>query len=166
VAVNVPDVSRSVTVPVSPAEAFRLLAEQPARWLPPAHTFISDPVLIAMEPTTGGRFYERGTDGTEITRGTVLEWSPPHRLVVTWRIGPGWRPVFDDDQAPRIEFEFRPRADAVAGADGAAVTEVVATYKELDRAGEMAAMLRAAIEAGDPGESLQRYADLAAAYRA
>jgi uncharacterized protein YndB with AHSA1/START domain len=161
--VNVPDVSKSVIVPVSPAEAFRLLTEQPARWLPPAHTFTTDPVLIAMEPEVGGRFYERGADGTEITRGTILEWSPPHRLVMTWRIGPGWRPVLDDEQAPRIEFEFRPDAEAVAVA---VATEVVATYTELDRAGQMAGPLRAAIEAGNPGESLQRYADLAAEYRA
>jgi uncharacterized protein YndB with AHSA1/START domain len=150
---DISDVRKSVTVPVSPEEAFRLLTGQPGRWLPSAHTFIKDPVLIAMEPMAGGRFFERGADGTEIIRGTILAWEPPRRLVVTWRIGSGWRPVFDDERAPRIEFEFRP---AAAG------TEVVATYTDLHRAGEFAAALRAAIEAGDPGESLQRYADLAA----
>jgi uncharacterized protein YndB with AHSA1/START domain len=154
--VDVPDVSKSVVVPVPPEEAFRLLTEQPARWLPPAHTFIEDPVLIAMEPVSGGRFYERGADGTEITRGTILDWSPPLRLVVTWRIGPDWRPVFDDELAPRIHFEFRPTG---------ASTEVVATYTDLRRTGEMAAALRAAIEAGNPGESLRRYAGLAAGLR-
>ena len=152
---NVPDISKSVVVPVSPAEAFRLLTEEPGRWLPPAHTFLKDPVLIAMEPMTGGRFYERDADGTEITRGTILDWAPPGRLLMTWRIGPGWRPVFDDEQATRIEFEFRP---AGAGQDA---TEVVATYSQLYRAGELATALRAAIAAGNPGESLQRYADLA-----
>jgi uncharacterized protein YndB with AHSA1/START domain len=158
---TVPDISKSVTVPVSAAEAFRILTEEPAGWLPPAHTFIKDPVLIAMEPAEGGRFYERAVDGTEITRGTILDWAPARRLVVTWRIGPGWRPVFDDEQAPRIEFEFRP-ADAVTevGATGVVATEVVATYTELHRAGQMAVTLRTAIEAGNPGESLQRYADL------
>jgi deoxynogalonate / 12-deoxyaklanonic acid monooxygenase len=150
------DISKSVTVPVPQGEAFRLLTEQSGRWLPPAHTFLKDPVLIAMEPVAGGRFYERGADGTEITRGTILDWTPPRRLVVTWRIGPGWRPVFDDEQAARIEFEFRP-----AGSHRDA-TEVVATYTQLHRTGEMAATLRAAIEAGDPGESLQRFADLTA----
>jgi uncharacterized protein YndB with AHSA1/START domain len=153
---NVPDVSKSVIVPVPPEEAFRLLTGEPGQWLPPAHSFLKDPVLIAMEPVAGGRFYERDADGTEITRGTILDWAPPGRLLITWRIGPGWRPVFDDEQAPRIEFEFRP-AEAGQGA-----TEVVATYSELHRAGELATALRAAIEAGNPGESLQRYADLAA----
>jgi uncharacterized protein YndB with AHSA1/START domain len=153
---DVPDVSKSVIVPVPAGEAFRLLTEQPGQWLPPAHTFLKDPVLIAMEPMTGGRFYERGADGAEITRGTILDWAPPRRLVVTWRIGPGWRPVFDDERAARIEFGFGP---AGARQD---VTEVVATYTQLYRTGEMAATLRAAIEAGNPGESLQRFADLAA----
>ena len=154
------DISKSVTVPVPPEEAFRLFTEQPGQWLPPAHTFLRDPVLIAMEPMAGGRFYERGADGAEITRGTILDWAPPGRLVVTWRIGPGWRPVFDDERAARIEFEFRP---AGPGEDA---TEVVATYTQLHRTGEMAAPLRAAIEAGDPGESLQRFADLAAGHGA
>jgi len=148
-----PGISKSVTVPVSPARAFRMLTEQPALWLPPAHTFLSDCVQIAMEPAVGGRFYEQGADGTQITRGTILVWEPPRRLVLTWRIGPGWRPVFDDEQAPRIAFDFRPSGVA---------TEVVATYTELHRAAEMAATLRAAIAAGNPGETLQRYADLVA----
>ena len=72
------DITRSVTVPVAVDEAFRLFTEQPGQWLPPAHTFIRDPVLIAMEPWAGGRFYERGADGTEITRGTILDWAPPN----------------------------------------------------------------------------------------
>jgi uncharacterized protein YndB with AHSA1/START domain len=160
------DVTKSVIVPVGTDEAFRLFTGQPAQWLPVAHTFIRDPVLIAMEPWAGGRFYERGADGTEITRGTILDWAPPARLVVTWRIGANWRPVFDDEQASRIRAEFRPAVAAgsdAAGSGAAGLTEVVLTYTELDRHGAFAPQLRAAIEAGDPGESLQNYADLAAA---
>jgi uncharacterized protein YndB with AHSA1/START domain len=158
------DITRSVTVPVAVDEAFRLFTEQPGQWLPPAHTFIRDPVLIAMEPWAGGRFYERGADGTEITRGTILDWAPPARLVVTWRVGASWRPVFDDEQASRIRAEFRSASAGSGAVDSRAAgsTEVVLTYAELDRHGPFAAQLRAALEAGDPGESLQNYADLAA----
>jgi uncharacterized protein YndB with AHSA1/START domain len=145
------DPRKSVTVPVAAAEAFRIYTEYPAEWLPAEHTFIPNPRSIAMEPRTGGRFYERGDDGAEITRGTIVEWAPPHRLAVTWRIGPGWRPVFDDEHASVIVVEFTP-----AGPDA---TEVTATYTHLDRHGNLAGMLRAAIETGD---TLDRYADVAA----
>jgi len=145
------DPRKSVTVPVAAAEAFRIYTEYPAEWLPAEHTFIPDPRSIAMEPRAGGRFYERSADGTEVTRGTIVEWAPPHRLAVTWRIGPGWRPVFDDEHASVIVVEFIP-----AGPDA---TEVTATYTHLDRHGELAGMLRAAIETGD---TLDRYADVVA----
>lgn len=152
------DPRRSVTVPVPPAEAFRIYTQWPAKWLPPEHMFIRDPQSITMEPWAGGRFYERGTDGTEITRGTIVEWAPPGRLAVTWRIGPGWQPIFDDEHASVIVVEFNP-----AGAD---TTEVALTYRHLDRHGEMAGLLRSAISNPGPGDTLHRYAEVVARHAA
>jgi uncharacterized protein YndB with AHSA1/START domain len=152
------DPRKSVTVPVPAAEAFRIYTECPAEWLPAEHTFTQSPQSITMEPRAGGRFYERGADGTEITRGTIVEWAPPRRLAVTWRIGPGWRPVFDDEHASVILVEFTP-----AGPDA---TEVTATYTHLDRHGELAGMLRAAIENPGSGDTLLRYADVVARHAA
>jgi uncharacterized protein YndB with AHSA1/START domain len=145
------DVSKSVTVPVRAAEAFRIYTERPGEWLPPEHTFIKNPLAVVMEPRAGGRFYERGADGQELTRGTITEWDPPARLAVTWRIGPGWRPVFDDSGASVIVVEFRP-----AGADA---TEVTVTYTHLERHGQMADVIRSAID--NPGaDTLSRYAEV------
>jgi uncharacterized protein YndB with AHSA1/START domain len=136
-------------------EAFRVYTECAAEWLPVGHTFIRDPQAILMEPFVGGRFYERGADGTEMTRGTITEWEPPRRLAVTWRIGPGWRPVFDDEHASVIIVEFNP--------SGSAATELVLTYTHLERHGaEMGQLIRLAIETSSPDDTLHRYAQVVA----
>jgi uncharacterized protein YndB with AHSA1/START domain len=147
---GIPDVRRSIVVPAPVAEAFRIYTECPAEWLPAGHTFIREPQSVVMEPYVGGRFYERGADGAEVTRGTVTEWAPPGRLAVTWRIGPGWRPVFDDEHASVVVVEFNPAASDAS--------EVVLTYTHLERHGEMAPVLRSAIETSSPDDTLHRYA--------
>lgn len=155
---GVPDVRKSVRVPASADVAFLVFTERPIEWLPAGHMFIKNPQSITMEPRAGGRFYECGADGAEITRGTVVEWAPPGRLVLTWRIGPGWQPVFDDEQASRIEVEF-----AAVSPD---VTEVTATYTQLRRHGEFAGAIRSALAAPGPGETLERYAAAVARHTA
>jgi uncharacterized protein YndB with AHSA1/START domain len=139
---------------VPPAEAFRIYAEYPGEWLPPGHTFIREPESVVIEPRVGGRFYERGADGAEVTRGTIVEWTPPGRIALTWRIGPGWRPVDDDERASVIVVCFSP-----SGPDD---TEVTLTYTHLERHGEMEPVIRAAISAPRPSDTLARYAELVA----
>lgn len=151
---TVPDVRKSVSVGVSAAEAFRIFTSYPGEWLPPGHTFIAAPAAVAMEPRMGGRFYERDADGTDVVRGTILEWFPANRLVMTWRVGADWQPILDDEQASLIEVDF------VATGDNTA--DVVVTNTHLDRLGDFARQLRGALAAANPGETLQRYADTVA----
>lgn len=152
-----PDVRRSIVVPAPPAVAFRVYTEHPAEWLPAAHTFLSGPQSIVMEPWVGGRFYERAVDGTEAVRGTITEWLPPDRLAVTWRIGPGWRPVFDDEHASVIVVEFTQA--------GPGATEVTLTYTHLERHGDMAAVISSAVAAASPDDTLHRFAEAVAMHR-
>ncbi len=154
---TIPDVRRSIIVPAPADEAFRIYTECAAEWLPAGHRFTRDPQVIAMEPRAGGRFHERGADGTEISRGTILRWEPPRRVVLTWRIGPNWQPVFNDENASRIEVEFVP-----AGPES---TEMVLTYTQLDRHGEFGEQLRSAIEGSASGGTLEQYAAVVARHR-
>ncbi|MDA8046986.1 MAG: SRPBCC domain-containing protein [Actinomycetota bacterium] len=155
-ATNVSDVRKTITVPAPVETAFAVYVQRPGEWLPPEHAFIrGGGSEVVIEPRLGGRFYERGPDGSEAVRGTILAWDPPRRLTVTWRIGPGWRPISDDEHASRITVEFTPA--------GKRETEVAFTYSELWRHGEeMAAEVHAALSAPEPGESLQRFAEVVA----
>ena len=59
-----------------------------------------------LEPQSGGRWYERGDDGSECDWGRVLAWEPPHRLVLTWQINGQWQYDPDPDRASEIEIRF------------------------------------------------------------
>jgi uncharacterized protein YndB with AHSA1/START domain len=58
---------------------------------------------IYLEATTGGRFYERFTDGDELQVGEVLASDPPNRILFTWQ-APGWQANTE------IEVTFTPTA--------------------------------------------------------
>ncbi|MGW6279880.1 SRPBCC domain-containing protein [Kribbella sp. NPDC055071] len=156
--IEIPDVQKTITVPAPVERAFAVFVERPGEWLPPEHAFIRGESEVVIEPRLGGRFYERGADGSEAVRGTVLAWEPPHRLTVTWRVGAGWRPVLDDESASRIAIEFT--------SAGATATEVTFAYRELHRHGAMAEHIHAALSVPGPGESLRRYADVVAQHAA
>jgi hypothetical protein len=50
-----------------------------------------------VEPHAGGRWYERGTDGSECDWGRVLARDPLRRLAVTWQVNGQWQ--YDPDPA-------------------------------------------------------------------
>jgi len=84
---NGPVASKVITLTTSVEEAFRIYTELPMEWVPPTHRFTKETTSMTVEPQVGGRFYERNADGSEMTRGTILEWDPPTRLAMTWRGG-------------------------------------------------------------------------------
>lgn len=41
---------------------------------------------VTFERRVGGRVYETWAEGTEVEWGTVLDWSPPERFVMSWNM--------------------------------------------------------------------------------
>jgi len=153
-----PDVRKSVTVDVPVERAFAVFAERPVEWFPEKHVFVKDRRSLTIEPRVGGRYYEVGADGTSIAWGTVVEWDEPRRIVLTWRVGPGWQPIFDDEAASFIEVDFAPA--------GHGRTEVVLTHSGLHRHGPIAGMIHTALDGPSPGETLARYSEVVARHGA
>ena len=114
-------VRKSVRVKAAPARAFEIFTSGMSRWwlkthsISPTKTPIKDVVL---EPRIGGRWFERGEDGSECDWGKVLAWEPPARLLLAWQINaqfqadPGVMAEVEvrflpDDTGTRVELEHR-----------------------------------------------------------
>jgi hypothetical protein len=88
-----------------PAEhAFDVWTGQIGSWWPPDHTVSGAATQIVLEPTVGGRIFERTADGREHDWGRVTVWAPPTTLAYLWHIGR------DATQATEVEIQFIPSA--------------------------------------------------------
>jgi uncharacterized protein YndB with AHSA1/START domain len=106
----IPSLHGQATVGLPLEQAFAFFTGSMARWWPAEyHIGSADMVDTILEPREGGRWYERGADGSECDWGRVLTWQPPHRLVVTWQINGSWH--YDDDPSHASEIEVRFTAD-------------------------------------------------------
>jgi uncharacterized protein YndB with AHSA1/START domain len=145
---------KTITVSVPADAAFRAYVERPMEWVPPAHRTTTDTASMTIEPRVGGRINARAADGTQAIRGVVLEWAPPSRVAMTWRVGPGWQPLADDEHAPHVEVDFI--------RTGHETTEVNITYTHLERCDPaFADQLVAVLATPGPGDTLGRYARVA-----
>jgi uncharacterized protein YndB with AHSA1/START domain len=149
----------AVTVPLSPDRAFALFTDGYHTWWPGHHIGTADLAEAVLEPRTGGRYYERGVDGSECEWGRVLACDPPHRIVVSWQItanGDDW--VLDPHPAHASEFEvtFVPQPDGQ--------TRVELEHRHIERHGAGAAGIRQGVSGpGGWAGILEGYAKVAAA---
>ncbi|MGO8889229.1 MAG: SRPBCC family protein [Streptosporangiaceae bacterium] len=149
----------AVTVPLPADRAFRLFTEGYNTWWPGHHIGTADMAEAVLEPRTGGRYYERGVDGSECEWGRVLACEPPHRIVVAWQITESdgaW--VYDPDLSHASEFEatFREQPDGQ--------TRVELEHRHIERHGAGAAGIHRGV--GGPGGwpgIMENYAKVAAA---
>ena len=115
----IPPITGTVTLAVPVEHAFAVFTGSVDAWWPHQyHIGQAEVAEIVLEPQVGGRWYERGVDGTECDWGRVLVWEPPTRLVFTWQINGSWQ--FDPDPERASEIEARFTADG----PGESVVEV------------------------------------------
>jgi uncharacterized protein YndB with AHSA1/START domain len=79
---------KTIVVPVSPERAFQVFTEEMSAWWPLATSHIgkAEAESVVIEPFVGGRWFERGIEGSECDWGHVRIWDPPRRLVLSWEI--------------------------------------------------------------------------------
>jgi uncharacterized protein YndB with AHSA1/START domain len=148
----------AVTVPLPADRAFALFTEGYNSWWPGHHIGAAEMAEAVLEPWEGGRYYERGIDGSECEWGKVLACDPPHRIVVAWQItaeGGTW--AYDPDLSHASEFEvnFHEQPDGQ--------TRVELEHRNIDRHGSGAAGIHQGV--GGPGGwpgILDNYAKVAA----
>ena len=69
-------VRKSIRVKASPEKAFEVFTAGMSRWWPGSHSINQSPLKsVTIEPRVGGRWFERGEDGSE------CEWVYRPRLV-------------------------------------------------------------------------------------
>jgi uncharacterized protein YndB with AHSA1/START domain len=149
-------VRKVISVRASPAVAWRVFTEKMGTWWPLSNYKIGKATAVdaVIEPRVGGRWYERGDDGSTCDWGTVLVWQPTSRLVLTWDISADWQ----HDPALKTEIELR------FIEDGKDRTRVELEHRKLDRYGTRRDEMRRIFDKeGDWGRLLEAFAQAAAA---
>jgi uncharacterized protein YndB with AHSA1/START domain len=131
-------VRKSIRVEAPPQRAFEIFTANMGRWWPRTHSInkFSPIADVVVEPRSGGRWYERGEDGSECSWGEVLAWEPPSRLVLAWQISAQWQ--YDPNLLTEVEVRFVP--------EGASATRVELEHRHLERYGEAAEGVRGMFE--------------------
>jgi uncharacterized protein YndB with AHSA1/START domain len=135
--------------------AWRVFTEKMGTWWPLAYYKIgkANAVDAVIEPRVGGRWYERGDDGSTCQWGSVLKWEPHSHLVLSWDISADWQ--YDPTLNTEIEVLFT--------AEGHHRTRVELEHRHLDRYGARRDEMRRIYDTeGDWGKLLEAFARAAA----
>jgi uncharacterized protein YndB with AHSA1/START domain len=141
-----------VVVVNAPRErAFKIFTEFFGGWWPSTHHIGKQPYETAiLEGKLGGRWYERATDGTECDWGTVLEWEPPEKVVLSWHLGTDFQYNPDPAKASEVEVRFI--------AESESATRVELEHRNIERHGEGGAKLRQGVDSpGGWGTIMELY---------
>jgi uncharacterized protein YndB with AHSA1/START domain len=132
-------VRRSVTVNATPERAFEVFTAGFSTWWPLESHHIGKTVAAEgiLEPRAGGRWFERGEDGSECNWGKVLAWEPPTRLLLAWQINGRWQ--FDPALITEVDIRFTPDGNG---------THVELEHRKLEALGDQAEAMAQAFTGG------------------
>jgi len=98
-------VRKTIVVNAPQPRAFEVFTTRFGSWWPKSHHIGPAEMAEAIiEPRIGGRWYEKGIDGSECEWGKVLAWEPPSRLLLSWRINAQFK--LDDNMDSAVEVRF------------------------------------------------------------
>jgi uncharacterized protein YndB with AHSA1/START domain len=143
-------ITKVFSVGVSQQRAFDLFLGRMNDWWPKEHSVAKRPrAAIVVEPRKGGRWFERDETGEECQWGDVIEWLPPSRVLLAWRLGADWK--YDPDLLTEVEVMFV--------AAGEKRTEVRFEHRKLEGFGAIARKRREELSGGWPS-IIEAYARL------
>jgi uncharacterized protein YndB with AHSA1/START domain len=148
-------IRKVITVEAPQPIAWRVFTAGMSSWWPLAHYKIgkANAVAAVVEPFVGGRWYEKGEDGSTCDWGKVVSWEPTSRLVLTWDIGADWQ--YDPKLGTELEIRFI--------VEGENRTRVELEHRRLDRYGARRDEMREIFDkSGDWGRLLAGFAEIAA----
>ena len=119
-------VRKRLTVEAPCAHAFNVFTSGFDGWWPRAHHIGKADLLAAViEPKAGGRWYEKGVDGSECEWGRVLAYEPPSRVVLSWHLNGQWEYDPAPSHASEVDVRFIP--------DGPSRTRVEFEHRHIER---------------------------------
>src|SRR5215469_6695706 len=130
-------VRKTVRVKAPLTRAFEVFTA--SSWWPREHSILKGTrqQVVLIEPHAGGRWFERGEDGSECDWGKVLAWEPPSRLLLAWQINADFK--YDPTLLTEVEILFTARAGG---------TLVELEHRLIERMGERGVGMRDAFTRG------------------
>jgi len=105
-------VRKSILVNAPQAHAFEVFTARFGSWWPKAHHIAPVEMQDAIiEPRPGGRWYEKGIDGSECLWGDVVVWQPPEKLVLSWHLNSQFK--YDENVESEVEVRFIAQSEGV-----------------------------------------------------
>ena len=127
-------IRKTVTVDCAVEEAFRVFTTDALKWWPTeGHSIHQQLSEIVFEPRVGGEVYEVSESGERGHWATVLEWEPPHRIVLAWNI------LKREGDLTEVEVRFSPEDDG---------TKVELEHRGWERVAEAGAEKRGSYDTG------------------